>query len=112
MVFNHTFIAGMLIFCAGLSIAVLHVNNRHNQTLTQVQTPIIGGSHHRNGPWPECISMNKDKCVGLIHDLVGDDFALQVIPDGSPVTMDFRTDRVRIFYSEDDDTVVRAPHLG
>jgi len=36
---------------------------------------------------------------------------VQVIPEGSPVTMDMRMDRVRVFVHPDG-TVARAPRIG
>jgi len=75
---------------------------------------MVGGSlkYSRNGPWPNCVNRDKDYCSGLIK-MINKDLSIELIPDGSMVTMDFREDRVRIFYDEDTDTVVEpAPHRG
>jgi hypothetical protein len=64
------------------------------------------------GPWPECVGKTGTECVAIIErvapDVRGNVF---VIPHGSMVTMDYRTDRVRVFVDEGG-VVVQPPHRG
>jgi hypothetical protein len=68
-----------------------------------------GGS---SGPWPECVGKTGSQCVAIIEeqapDVRGNVF---VIPEGSMVTMDYRTDRVRVFVDEAG-TVKTPPQRG
>jgi hypothetical protein len=76
--------------------------------------PLIGGTEaKREGPWPECVGQTGAECKTLIEatgssDLKGN---VQIIPEDYMVTMDFRTDRVRIFV-DGDGLVVKIPHRG
>ncbi|KAL6624387.1 hypothetical protein ACP70R_031708 [Stipagrostis hirtigluma subsp. patula] len=57
--------------------------------------------------WPEVVGMPAEEAKKVIlKDMPG--AHVVVVPVGSPVTMDYRTDRVRIFV----DTVARAPTVG
>jgi hypothetical protein len=79
-----------------------------------VRMPLIGGTESkREGPWPECVGLTGAACKILIEatgssDLMGN---IQIIPEDYMVTMDFRTDRVRIFV-DGDGLVARIPHRG
>jgi Potato inhibitor I family len=68
-----------------------------------------GGS---TGPWPECLGMNGDACCklieGLASDVRGNCF---VILEGSPVTMDFSKNRVRVFVNTESN-VTQIPMRG
>jgi hypothetical protein len=75
--------------------------------------PMIGGAESkREGPWPECVGLTGAECKILIEasgsDLRGH---VQIIPEDMMVTMDFRTDRVRIFVDADG-IVAKIPHRG
>ncbi len=59
--------------------------------------------------WPELVGKNGLVAKVTISQATG--FSVDVLPDGSMATMDFREDRVRIFV-DDDGNVVRAPHIG
>jgi hypothetical protein len=57
--------------------------------------------------WPELVG----KCVKEAKEVIlmdKPDAKIVVVPAGSPVTMDYRTDRVRLFV----DTVVEVPRIG
>ena len=60
--------------------------------------------------WPELTGKTGEEAKAAI---LKDDSKLQVdvLPEGSMVTMDYRLDRVRIFVS-DDGKVVRSPRKG
>jgi Potato inhibitor I family len=64
------------------------------------------------GPWPECVGKTGQECVALIEeqapDVKGNVF---VIPYGSMVTMDYRSNRVRVFVDEQG-VVVKPPSRG
>jgi Potato inhibitor I family len=64
------------------------------------------------GPWPECVGKTGQECVTLIEELAPDVKGnVFIIPYGSMVTMDFRTNRVRVFVDEQG-VVVKAPSRG
>ena len=64
-----------------------------------------------NGPWQECLNSDEDCCVDNLKS-VGPDLNINVVPQGSIVTADHRSDRVRIWYNIDSNLVVRAPRIG
>jgi len=55
--------------------------------------------------------MAGENCVSYIEENTGDEFSVVLIPYGSMVTEDFRTDRVRVFVDEND-IVFAAPSRG
>jgi hypothetical protein len=59
--------------------------------------------------WPELVGANGEAAKAKIADATG--FLVQVVPDGSMVTMDFREDRVRIFVDASGN-VVTPPRVG
>lgn len=61
--------------------------------------------------WPELVGRNVDEAIEVIKQ---ENSQLNVIKvkSGSPVTRDFRLDRVRVFYNEIDNTVCVAPNCG
>ena len=62
------------------------------------------------GPWPECVGIPAEDCQTLILS-EAPSLNTFIIPEGSPVTMDYRLDRVRIFV-DDNNVVVSAPSRG
>ena len=62
------------------------------------------------GPWPECVGMQAEDCQTLILE-EAPSLNTYIIPEGSPVTMDYRLDRVRIFV-DDANVVVSVPNRG
>jgi Potato inhibitor I family len=62
--------------------------------------------------WPELVGMTgleAQQEISVAHP----DWKVQVIPEGSIVTMDFRLDRVRIYVNPNDgNKVVKAPCVG
>jgi hypothetical protein len=78
-----------------------------------VRMPLIGGTEaQREGPWPACLGISGEECKTIIEanasDLRGN---VKIIPQDSMMTMDFRTDRVRIMV-DDDGLVTRIPQRG
>ena len=83
------------------------------QNVRMVQQPSVGGSESKHeGPWPECVSMTGSECSRLIQTYAEDVRGnVQILNVNTMVTMDFRTDRVRIFV-DDDGIVARIPRRG
>jgi hypothetical protein len=60
--------------------------------------------------WPELVGLSGDAAkTRLEQERPG--MEVQVVPDGSMVTMDYREDRVRI-YTDGQGQVVKAPRIG
>jgi hypothetical protein len=75
--------------------------------------PLIGGSESkREGPWPECVGLAGEECQRIIEahavDVRGNVF---LVDQDMMVTMDFQTDRVRIFVDADGN-VAKTPSRG
>lgn len=68
---------------------------------------------NKEGPWPECIGQTGEACKALIEAMAGDDVRgnVFVLAENSLMTMDFRTDRVRIFV-DSNGLVQKAPGRG
>lgn len=64
----------------------------------------------RKEEWPELVGRPGTEAEKLIHE---DDPSLtvQVLPENSMVTMDYRMDRVRVFV-DDEGSVAGVPRLG
>lgn len=64
------------------------------------------------GPWPECVGKTGQECVALIEEQAPDVKGnVLIVPHGSIVTMDYRTNRVRVFVDEQG-VVVKPPSRG
>ena len=61
--------------------------------------------------WPELEGMDVDQAVQLIKE-ENTDLTVHKIEEGSMVTADYRTDRVRVFYNVDTNTVAGTPRIG
>jgi len=61
--------------------------------------------------WPELLGKNVENAVNLIKT---ENSYLEVIKvqKGSMVTMDYRLDRVRVFYDVESNLVVEIPRIG
>ena len=71
---------------------------------TATAAPECGGP---KTSWPEVVGLSVEEAKKVIlKDKADADIV--VLPTGSPVTMDYRPNRVRIFV----DTVVQTPHVG
>lgn len=68
--------------------------------------------NNRQGPWPECIGLSGSDCVRLIEENAEDVRGrVHVVPADGMVTMDYRTDRVRVFVDKNG-FVQTAPSRG
>ena len=77
---------------------------------------MVGGSPqtiNREGPWPACVGMAGATCSAMILSMATDLQAENIIimDQDSFMTMDFRTDRVRIMVNEQG-VVTRIPGRG
>lgn len=80
-------------------------------TLKEVQEVQGSDSVKMENEWPTAVG--KD-VLTVVQEIKAANPALQVVKveEGSPVTMDFRTDRVRVFYDAGSNTVVGTPKIG
>jgi len=75
-----------------------------------VLSAALGGG--KDGPWPECVGETGDWCMDHIVSLDPDlEEHVFVLPEGSIVTMDYTTERVRI-YVDEEGIVVSVPDRG
>ena len=63
----------------------------------------------QQGPWPECLGISGEQCKELIasaaDDVIGN---IYIMNENSMMTMDYRTNRVRIFVN-DNNIVTKIP---
>ncbi|XP_066363866.1 subtilisin-chymotrypsin inhibitor-2B-like [Miscanthus floridulus] len=71
---------------------------------TATAAPECGGP---KTSWPEVVGLSVEEAKKVILK-DKPDADVVVLPTGSPVTMDYRPNRVRIFV----DTVAQTPHVG
>jgi Potato inhibitor I family len=86
-----------------------------SQSAGTVPQSMIGGSESLSqGPWPECLNMAAVDCIKYIEtyadDLRSSHNIIVVEPD-MMVTMDYRTDRVRV-YVDESNIVIQTPRRG
>lgn len=64
------------------------------------------------GPWPDCLGLGGEDCQHIIEkyapDVKGN---IYILPEDGIVTMDYRTDRVRIFVNSEQ-MVIKIPDRG
>ena len=77
---------------------------------TSEKDPVMSTDETNRMSWPELVGVPGSEAeLTLKRD--HPTWRIQIIPDGSIVTMDYRTDRIRIWVDADG-TVVRAPTIG
>ena len=62
--------------------------------------------------WPELLNTNVDVAINKIKASVPASFSVVKIKNDAMVTMDHRTNRVRVFYDPSTNTISRAPRVG
>jgi Potato inhibitor I family len=63
--------------------------------------------------WPELVGMPGEEAVLIIQQENPSITDVQLVPHDAMVTMDYRTDRVRVFVNYDEQqTVARPPMIG
>ncbi|CAN6331117.1 unnamed protein product, partial [Urochloa humidicola] len=81
-----------------------HITNKRRSTMSSVDATTGG---EKKTSWPEVVGLPVEEAKKIIlKDMPDADIV--VLPAGSPVTMDFRSNRVRVFV----DTVARTPTVG
>ena len=78
-----------------------------------IPMPAVGGSsHNEQGPWPECLGRTGNECKNIIESMAPDvKGRIFIMPPNSMMTMDYRTDRVRVFVNEAG-VVEKVPQRG
>lgn len=64
----------------------------------------------QQGPWPSCVGMTGTECQQMIQ-AAAPDVQVQIVPEDSFMTMDFRTDRVRVMVNKSN-IVTQTPGRG
>jgi len=82
---------------------LVHLDNYHDNTSS------VG--ENVSGPWPVCIGLDCDDCIDIIQCQAADIKTFQKVYPGMVVTMDYVTNRVRL-YVDWDCIVTRAPMRG
>ena len=62
--------------------------------------------------WPELLNTNVDVAIAKIKAAVPSSFSVVKIKNDAMVTMDHRTNRVRVFYDPSTNNISRAPRVG
>ena len=62
--------------------------------------------------FPCLLGMQGEEAAALLEAAYPDMLDIQVLPENSPITMDLRFNRVRIFVSHLSQLVVQVPHVG
>lgn len=60
--------------------------------------------------WPELVGANAEESKAQLAAETG--CKVYLVETGSVITMDYRTDRIRIWYDKDTGNIVRAPKVG
>ncbi|CAN6340315.1 unnamed protein product [Urochloa humidicola] len=80
------------------------ITNKRRSTMSSVDATTGG---EKKTSWPEVVGLPVEEAKKIIlKDMPDADIV--VLPAGSPVTMDFRSNRVRVFV----DTVAQTPIVG
>jgi hypothetical protein len=61
--------------------------------------------------WPELVGETAEEAEATIHELYGEEYAVEVVKYGKPVIGDYRTDRVRLYVNKEG-KVLKAPNVG
>ena len=62
--------------------------------------------------WPELLNVDVDLGIGKIKAAVPSSFSVVKIKNDAMVTMDHRTNRIRVFYDPSTNKISRAPRIG
>ncbi len=100
-----------LIVCV-LSVALAGKKHHGNmENAGNGQTNLSGGTHNFREKWVELRETDVEEAMGKIKEERPELTVIKVL-HGSMVTMDFRTDRVRVYYDKDSGRVTSAPKVG
>ena len=97
-----------------LLVAAKSENSLDSERTTPVMEPQNNNNNNNNNnksSWPELVGQPSTSAMEVIQKENPTIAHVDIIPDGSMVTMDYRTDRVRVFVAPDN-TIAQAPHMG
>ncbi len=100
----------MLLLLIGLMVASKNMKYQGQQYASEIVPMPKISMASKQGPWPACVGMTGENCVSYIESNT-QGLTIVIVPDGSFVTKDFRTDRVRVWVDEND-IVFSAPSKG
>lgn len=100
----------MLLLLIGLMIASDNLKYQGEHLATEIVPMPKISMASKQGPWPACVGMTGEDCVSYIESNT-EGLTIVITSEGSVVTKEFRTDRVRIWVDEND-IVVTAPKKG
>ncbi|CAF3370432.1 unnamed protein product [Rotaria socialis] len=100
---------------------LLYINNVHTKVIPLgekrtkfIDVPVINvtrtSSTLNKKEWPELVGKKGEEAVKIIKKETGFDNVL-IVEQGSPITLDYRTDRVRVFVDANG-IVVTVPKIG
>ncbi|CAM4913574.1 unnamed protein product [Rotaria socialis] len=100
---------------------LLYINNVHTKVIPLgekrtkfIDVPVISvtrtSSTLNKKEWPELVGKKGEEAVKIIKKETGFDNVL-IVEQGSPITLDYRTDRVRVFVDANG-IVVTVPKIG
>ena len=81
------------------------------RTTASAMEPQNNNNNNNKSSWPELVGQPSASAMEVIQKENPTIAHVDIIPDGSMVTMDYRTDRVRVFVAPDN-TIAQAPHMG
>ncbi|KAL8148046.1 hypothetical protein AgCh_005402 [Apium graveolens] len=100
-----------------LSIQPLYMAEEDNKAAELPQQPLprsfeslLGGNHSRKTTWPEVVGMTGEEAKKQIEE-ESPGISVHLIPQNSFVTMDYRTNRLRL-YIDSSGNVALAPKVG
>ena len=80
---------------------------------TMIRNPYANqGTQAKIGAWPDLKDRDVDEAIASIKESRPDLRRVDKIPEGSPVTKDWRIDRVRVFYNPKTNQVTGVPRIG
>ncbi len=85
------------------------VDSTHSQHTSERTSDIMTADESRKS-WPELVGMNGEEAKAQLQAALPGK-KIMLVPQDSMVTMDYRTDRVRIFV-DSEGNVARTPTLG
>lgn len=100
----------MVLMLVGLMVAANNLQNKGQQMASQMVPMPKVSMPTKEGPWPKCVGMTGEDCVSYIESNT-EGLTIVIVPEGSVVTQDFRTDRVRVWVDAKD-IVFAAPSRG
>lgn len=118
LVFAVLVIVGIVLL--SLSITVFRPSSAHSKSVTatsdggkafSMDAQKFDDYSSEKESWPECVGMKAEQARLFLLEETHNAVQVEIIPQDSIVTADYRTDRVRVFVSEDG-IVTKEPRIG